>query len=66
MTLEANDDLVNSINATGKIFMTNTVYDGQPALRIAVCNWRTCIEEDLSAVEQALTEGMARHKTQIQ
>ena len=52
-----NAQLIKHINATGKIFITGTIYNGIPALRIAVCNWRTNIEEDLDAVKEALAEG---------
>lgn len=59
---EENAKLVQAINATGKIFITSTVYAGKPALRIAVCNWQTNIAEDLAAVCEALTEGMTAYQ----
>jgi len=56
-----NKSLVAHINKTGKIFITPTKYAGQPALRVAVCNWMTTIEDDLAAVFEALSEGMASY-----
>lgn len=62
-TAAENAQLIKHINATGKIFITGTVYDGMPGMRIAICNWQTDIGEDLSAVVEALAEGMAAYKS---
>jgi glutamate/tyrosine decarboxylase-like PLP-dependent enzyme len=60
---EENAKLMRAINATGKIFITSTIYANKPALRIAVCNWQTNVDQDLAAVQTALMEGMAIYKT---
>ena len=61
-SLEENNRLLAEINKTGKIFMTSTVWAGKQALRIAVCNWQTSIDLDLSALGEALTAGMVKYK----
>ena len=57
--------LVAAINATGKIFITGTSWLKQPAMRIAVCNWQTSIELDLSAVKEALLQGFTHYMKQL-
>lgn len=61
-SLEENAKLVQEINKTGKIFITATVYEGKPALRIAVCNWQTSIILDLSVTQEALMEGLSAYR----
>lgn len=59
---EENQKLLQEINATGKIFITSTIYNNNPALRIAVCNWQTDSQLDLPAVYEALTDGINSYK----
>ena len=56
-----NAKLVAAINGTGKLFLTPTVYKGEPALRVAVCNWQTTEDEDLALTIVGLKEGMATY-----
>lgn len=55
---EQNQELLSKINGSGKIFITSTIYEGKPSLRLAVCNWMTDISKDISAVEEALNQGL--------
>jgi glutamate/tyrosine decarboxylase-like PLP-dependent enzyme len=49
-------DFVKSINATGKMFVSGTVWDGQPAARIAVSNWRVDIDRDSGLIQEVLDQ----------
>jgi glutamate/tyrosine decarboxylase-like PLP-dependent enzyme len=49
-----NKDLVKRINATGKMYVSGTIWEGKPASRIAVSNWRVDVERDVWAVEEVL------------
>ncbi|MBO6807474.1 pyridoxal-dependent decarboxylase [Thalassospira sp.] len=50
---EDNRALLARINATGKVFMTPTVYGGRFGFRAAFSNWRTC-DDDLVIIKQAI------------
>ncbi|KIX93393.1 uncharacterized protein Z520_10812 [Fonsecaea multimorphosa CBS 102226] len=49
-------DFVRRANDTGKIYMTGTVWDGKPAARIAISNWRIDMERDAKLIEEVLDE----------
>ncbi|KEF63492.1 uncharacterized protein A1O9_01470 [Exophiala aquamarina CBS 119918] len=49
-------DFVKRINATGKIFVSGTVWDGRPAARIAVSNWRVDIDRDARLIQEVLDQ----------
>jgi len=49
-------DFVKRINATGKIFVSGTVWEGQAAARIAVSNWRVDIDRDARIIQEVLSE----------
>ncbi|KAI9770933.1 MAG: hypothetical protein M1840_002637 [Geoglossum simile] len=51
-----NRELVGMINSTGKIYVSGTVWDGNPASRIAVSNWRIDERRDLAIVTNVLEE----------
>ena len=51
-----NKELVKKVNATGKIYMTGTSWDGKPAARIAVSNWQADVERDGKLIETVLDE----------
>jgi hypothetical protein len=51
-----NKDLVKKINATGKIYVTGTSWDSQPAARIAVSNWQANVERDGRLIEEVLDD----------
>lgn len=42
------------INEEGKIYVGKTDWMGRSALRMAICNWQTTLEEDLKVVCEAL------------
>ncbi|KIW24535.1 uncharacterized protein PV07_10244 [Cladophialophora immunda] len=49
-------DFVRKVNETGKIYMTGTVWDGRPAARIAISNWKVDQERDGKLIEKVLDE----------
>lgn len=49
-----NNDLVKTINASGEMYVSATVWDGQPACRIAVSNWGVNVDCDLNIVKEVL------------
>lgn len=49
-----NNQLVNKIKATRKIYVSGTAWDGKPACRFAVSNWMTDAERDLPIIKQVL------------
>lgn len=49
-----NQGLVKRINATGRMFVSGTVWGGKPAARIAVSNWRVDIERDARLIVDVL------------
>lgn len=50
-----NEVLVDRINATGRMFVSGTKWDGQKAVRIAVGSWRVDVERDAAAIKEVLT-----------
>ena len=55
-----NRELVQRINASSRLYVSGTVWQGQPASRIAVANWQVDVERDLAtikAVLQAIASG---------
>lgn len=51
---EVNNSLVKRVNADGRIYVSGTVWDGKPAARIAVSNWRVDVDRDASLIQQVL------------
>jgi glutamate/tyrosine decarboxylase-like PLP-dependent enzyme len=49
-----NDELVKRINATRKMYVSGTKWDGKPACRIAVSTWRVDVERDVELVTRVL------------
>jgi hypothetical protein len=47
---------VKSINATRKMYVSGTKWDGKPACRIAVSTWKVDVERDLELVTGVLEE----------
>jgi glutamate/tyrosine decarboxylase-like PLP-dependent enzyme len=50
-----NKELVTNINSTGKIYVSGTQWEGKPAARIAVSNWRVDVERDIEIAQEVLT-----------
>ena len=40
------DDVMDALQREGTCWMSGTEWDGEPAMRISVCNWRTT-EDDI-------------------
>lgn len=51
-----NQDLVNNIKKTGKIYVTGTKWNGLDATRIAVSNWRCDVDRDFEIVKDVLDD----------
>ncbi|KAI5361110.1 Putative pyridoxal phosphate-dependent decarboxylase, pyridoxal phosphate-dependent transferase [Septoria linicola] len=49
-----NETLVQKINATRRIYVSGTVWDGRPAARFAVSNWQVDVERDLRLIKEVL------------
>lgn len=54
-----NNDLVKRINATRKMYVSGTKWDGKPACRIAVSTWKVDVDRDLLLIQDVL-EGVLR------
>ncbi|KAL2166741.1 hypothetical protein VTG60DRAFT_2258 [Thermothelomyces hinnuleus] len=52
---ELNEVLVNRINASGRMFVSGTKWEGKKAVRIAVASWRVDVERDAAVVKEVLT-----------
>ncbi|KLJ10156.1 hypothetical protein EMPG_14446 [Blastomyces silverae] len=53
---ELNRVLVGKINAASKMYVSGTSWDGQPACRIAISNWRVNEEKDFEVITSVLRE----------
>lgn len=51
-----NRELAKRINMTSQIFVSGTTWDGQPACRIAISNWRVNVDRDLALVTDVLAQ----------
>ncbi|KIV80174.1 hypothetical protein PV11_07694 [Exophiala sideris] len=51
-----NKGFVKRVNATGRIYLSGTVWDGKPAARIAVSNWRVDVQRDGDLIEDVLEQ----------
>ena len=51
---EINNVLAKRINATGKMYVTGTKWEGEIAVRIAISNWQVDIERDCRLIEEVL------------
>lgn len=57
----ANDELLNKelakrINATSRMFVSGTSWEGKPACRIAISNWRADVLKDFAVVTDVLEQ----------
>ncbi len=57
LSMEAINQYITKLKENGKIFMTPTVYQNKPALRISVTNWQTS-EKDMAITWDALNEAL--------
>lgn len=51
-----NNQLAKKINDTGRMFVSGTSWDGAPACRVAISNWRVDVERDVALVTGVLAE----------
>jgi hypothetical protein len=51
-----NANLVRNINATRKIYVSGTSWDGKPAARFAISNWQVDIERDMGLIKKVLLD----------
>jgi glutamate/tyrosine decarboxylase-like PLP-dependent enzyme len=57
-----NSELVKRINATRKMYVSGTKWDGKPACRIAVSTWRVDVQRDLKLVSEVLMEVLGNNE----
>lgn len=53
-----NDDLAKRINASRKIYVSGTKWDGRAACRIAVSTWKVDVERDFGRVKEVLENAL--------
>ena len=51
-----NKELVTRINASRKIYVSGTQWDGKPAARFAVSNWQVDVQRDLALIKEILMD----------
>lgn len=51
-----NGGLVQCINATRRLYVSGTQWDGEAAARFAVANWQVDVERDLQLIKDVLLE----------
>jgi glutamate/tyrosine decarboxylase-like PLP-dependent enzyme len=47
------DEIIDAVQRDGTCWMSGTEWDGEPAMRISVCNWRTA-EDDIRRSARAI------------
>jgi glutamate/tyrosine decarboxylase-like PLP-dependent enzyme len=61
--VNVSDDVLEAVQREGTCWMSGTTWEGQPAMRISVCNWRTT-EEDIrrsaASIEACLSQVSTR------
>lgn len=56
-----NEVLAKRINETSRIFVSGTTWDGAPACRMAIANWRVNLRRDIAIVTDVLTKVAQQH-----
>lgn len=56
-----NEVLAKKINETSRIFVSGTTWDGAPACRMAISNWRVNVRRDLAIVTDVLAQVTQQH-----
>ncbi|KAI7158193.1 tyrosine decarboxylase [Hortaea werneckii] len=51
-----NEELVKRVNATKRIYISGTHWEGRPAARFAVANWQADAKQDLQLVQDVLLQ----------
>lgn len=55
---ELNKTLVQKLNASGKIYVSGTSWEGKPACRIAISNWQANVARDSATIKTILGHGV--------
>ena len=63
VSLEVIKDYLNSLKENGDVFLTPTVYNDIPAIRVSVTNWRTT-QEDMEIAWRAMQREISDNKCQ--
>ncbi|KAK5699899.1 hypothetical protein LTR97_006033 [Elasticomyces elasticus] len=53
---QLNKTLVKRVNASRRLYVSGTEWDGSPAVRFAISNWEVDVERDLRIVKDVLVE----------
>jgi glutamate/tyrosine decarboxylase-like PLP-dependent enzyme len=59
-----NEELVQRIQATRKVYVSGTTWDGQPACRFAVSNWQVVPDRESAAVKNVLEYVVKEYSTE--
>ena len=51
-----NRELVQRINVSSRMYVSGTVWQGQPASRIAIANWQVDVERDIANIKAVLQD----------
>lgn len=51
---DLNKELVQRVNSMSRVYVSGTSWDGAPACRFAVANWRVDVERDMALVRNVL------------
>jgi hypothetical protein len=65
--MNVSDEVLHAIQDEGTCWMSGTTWDGQPAVRISVSNWRTTeddIRRSAQAIERCVAQEGARRLTE--
>lgn len=57
---ELNADLARRINATRKIYVSGTLWEGRSATRIAIANWNVDVDKDYQIIQSVLHDVATR------
>lgn len=49
-------EFISEVNSSGKIYISGTEFEGQPAGRFAIANWQADPERDIQVIREALEE----------
>jgi glutamate/tyrosine decarboxylase-like PLP-dependent enzyme len=60
-----NQVLVERIKATRRIYVSGTAWEGKPACRFAVSNWRADVNKDLPVIKQVLEQVVSDWKAKL-
>ncbi|KAF2399799.1 PLP-dependent transferase [Trichodelitschia bisporula] len=59
---ELDKSLARRINATGRIYVSGTVWEGETAVRLAVANWQVEVEREGAVVEEVLSQVLDKYE----